>query len=86
MTGITIDLAHWLPANAAVGVVAGPGLIWLLHRIICVLELWVILLLLPREDRVTAVVAYFTSRSKRSGREAGAAAETSRRKELIQTI
>jgi hypothetical protein len=61
MSGILTTLDSWLPAKAAIGVFLWPGLIWLAHRVICVIELRMILRSLPQDDRVTAAVAYVTA-------------------------
>jgi hypothetical protein len=71
MVSIAAGLAQWLPAGEVVGVLMGPGVIWLVHRIICVIELWMILRSLPSADRVTAAVAYVTTRSARIRGETG---------------
>jgi hypothetical protein len=66
MTGIATHLTQWLSAKVATGVLIGPGLILLAYRIICLIEIWMILRSLSKADRVTAAVAYLTTRSVRT--------------------
>jgi len=61
MSGILTTLGSSLPAWAVIAVFLGPCLIRLAHRIICVIELRMILRSLPRADRVTAAVAYIST-------------------------
>jgi hypothetical protein len=61
MAEIATHLVSWLQARVAVGVLTGPGLIWLALRLIRTVELRMILRSLPREDRITAAVAYLTT-------------------------
>lgn len=58
MSGILATLGSSLPPGIAIGAFLAPCLIWLAHRAICFLELRMILRALPRDDRVTAAVAY----------------------------
>jgi hypothetical protein len=54
MSGIVSTLASWLAARTTTGVLIGPGLLWLAHRSIRFIELWLMLRSLPRTDRATA--------------------------------
>lgn len=62
MSGFTTTIASWLPETSAVSILLAPWLVWLAHRVICLIELRMILRSLPREDRVTAAVAYVSTR------------------------
>jgi hypothetical protein len=68
MTGMRIVLVEWLPAEAPAAVLIGSSLIWLAHRSLSVIELWIILRFLPSVDRVTAAVAYLSRGSARNTR------------------
>lgn len=59
-------LVEALPAEASTAVLICSGLVWLAHRSLSVIELWMILRSLPPVDRVTAAVAYLTSRAGRN--------------------
>ncbi len=58
MSGLLATLGSSLPPGIAIGLLLAPCLMWLVHRAICFLELRMILRALPRDDRVTAAVAY----------------------------
>lgn len=62
-TGMTF--VEWLPTGAAATVLIGSSLVWLARRSLSLIELWMILRSLPPGDRVTAAVAFLTSRSPR---------------------
>jgi|SRR5689334_15911370 hypothetical protein len=64
----------WLPAATAAGAL-GPGLIWLLYRIVGVIELWIIMRSLPGPDRVAAAVAYIGAHPSRAHIRHGAACQ-----------
>jgi hypothetical protein len=66
MSGIVTILHSGLPAGVAVGVSVGLLLIRLAHRVICVIELRMILRSLPQDDRVTAAVAYVAAYHSRA--------------------
>ncbi len=61
-------LVGGLPGEVPATVLIGSGLVWLAHRSLSVIELWMILRSHPVPDRVTGAVAYLTSRSSRNAR------------------
>jgi hypothetical protein len=63
-----------LPAATAAGAL-GPGLIWLIYRIVGVIELWIIMRFLPGPDRVAAAVAYIGAHPSRAHIRHGAACQ-----------
>jgi hypothetical protein len=66
MSGIVTTFTSLLPAKTAAGALIGPGLIWVTHRTIRLVELWLMLRLLPRNDRATAAAAYLTTHPART--------------------
>jgi hypothetical protein len=66
MSGIVTILHSGLPAGVAIGLTLGLLLIQLAHRVICVIELRMILRSLPQDDRVTAAVAYVAAYHSRA--------------------
>jgi hypothetical protein len=66
MSEIMTILHSGLPAGVAIGLTLGLLLIQLAHRVICVVELRMILRSLPQDDRVTAAVAYVAAHHSRA--------------------
>lgn len=61
MSGILATLSSPLAHGTTMGFLLGPCFTWLIHRIICVIELRIILRSLPRADRAAAAVAYVSA-------------------------
>lgn len=66
MSGTLTTIGSSIPSWAVIAMLLGPCLIWLAHRVICVIELRMILRSLPQADRVTAAVAYISTYHSRA--------------------